>query len=89
MRKFVYKEMANNFAEQYEGEESIPASAAGAFKSAADSALKAGLSILVSDDSFLVRVYPDGRRERVKKIKSPVDASKAFEPGVKKSIKWS
>ncbi|HEY1053068.1 MAG TPA: hypothetical protein VGE39_25030 [Prosthecobacter sp.] len=52
-------------------EREFPAMADEAFAKARAQAFAAGLSVLQAENGFVVRVYPDGRKEKVKEIEPP------------------
>lgn len=59
-------------------EREFPARAGEAFAKARAQALAAGLSVLQAEDGFVVRVYPDGRKEKVKEIERPTPARRGI-----------
>ena len=52
-------------------ENEFPALSGKAFVKAREEVLRSGQSILESIDGFIYRVFPDGRKEMVKKIEPP------------------
>lgn len=52
-------------------ESQFPAVSGQAFASARQQVLASGQSVLQSEGGFVVRVYPDGRKEVVKPIEPP------------------
>lgn len=58
-------------------ENQFPMISGQAFAAAREQVLASGQSVLQSEDGFILRVYPDGRKERVKQIEPPTLA----EPG--------
>ncbi len=52
-------------------EEQFPSVSASAFAEARERVLRSGQSILQSENGIIYRVFPDGRREEVKKIDQP------------------
>jgi hypothetical protein len=52
-------------------ESQFPAISGQAFAAARQQVLASGQSVLQSEGGFLVRVYPDGRKEVVKQIEPP------------------
>lgn len=52
-------------------EREFPQRANEVFAKARAQALEAGLSVLEAENGFVVRVYPDGRKEKVKEIEPP------------------
>ena len=64
-------------------EEHIPELAEGAFKQAYWNALAAGSTVLSSEGGFLVEVYPDGTRKKLKKLSPPIK----IEPGQRLELK--
>jgi len=59
-------------------EKEFPAKADEAFAKARAQALAAGLSVLEAEDGFVVRVHPDGRKEKVKQIEPPIQARRGM-----------
>ncbi len=69
--------------QQFEQLEASFAAAAGAvFSKAYDRAIKAGLSVVVSDNGAIYEVFPDGHRRLVKTITPPSPA----QPGRKLTL---
>ena len=60
-------------------ERDFPAASGMAFAKAYDQAIQVGLSVLVSKNGAIYEVFPDGRRELVKKIAPPIPT----QPGLK------
>lgn len=52
-------------------ESQFPAVSGQAFAAARERVLASGQSVLQSEDGFVVRVFPDGRKEVVKQIEPP------------------
>jgi len=52
-------------------ESQFPAVSGSAFAAARDQVLASGQSVLQSEGGFIYRVFPDGRKELVKKIEPP------------------
>jgi len=59
-------------------EREFPAKANETFAKARAQALAAGLSVLEAEDGYVVRVYPDGRKEKVKEIDPPTQARRGM-----------
>ena len=53
-------------------ESQFPAVSGQAFAAAREHVLASGQSVLQSEGGFVVRVYPDGRKEMVKQIEPPI-----------------
>jgi hypothetical protein len=53
-------------------ESQFPAVSGQAFAAARAQVLASGQSVLQSEGGFVVRVYPDGRKEMVKQIEPPI-----------------
>jgi hypothetical protein len=53
-------------------ESQFPAVSGQAFAAAREQVLASGQSVLQSEGGFVVRVYPDGRKEVVKQIEPPI-----------------
>ncbi len=53
-------------------ESQLPAVSGQAFDAAREQVLDSGESVLQSEGGFVVRVYPDGRKEVVKQIEPPI-----------------
>ncbi len=63
-------------------ESSFPEASGVAFSKAYDLAIKAGLSVVVSDNGAIYEVFPDGKRRLVKTITPPSPA----QPGRKLTL---
>jgi hypothetical protein len=66
-------------------ESQFPLVSGHAFATAREKVLASGQSVLQADGGFIYRVFPDGRKERVKKIDPPAPAI----PGTKFTIGWT
>lgn len=55
-------------------ENQFPAVSGSAFAAARDRVLASGQSVLQSEEGVIYRVFPDGRKERVKEIEPPTHA---------------
>lgn len=64
-------------------ESQFPAVSGQAFAAARERVLASGQSVLLSDNGIIYQVYPDGRREAVKKIAPPT----IMDPGIKLTIR--
>jgi len=64
-------------------ENQFPAVSGSAFASARQRVLESGQSVLQSENGVIYRVFPDGRREEVKKIDPPA----MFQAGKRFSIR--
>lgn len=53
-------------------ESQFPGIAGQAFAAARQKVLSAGQAVMQSENGFLIRVFPDGRKERIKPIPLPV-----------------
>lgn len=53
-------------------ESQFPTVSGQAFAAARQQVLASGQSVLQSEGGFVVRVYPDGRKEMVKQIEPPI-----------------
>jgi len=53
-------------------ESEFPAISGHAFAEARRRVLESGQSVLQTEGEFLVRVYPDGRKEVIKKVEPPI-----------------
>lgn len=71
--------MANPEQDIIELENQFPAASGSAFAAARAQVLASGQSILISEQGSIYRVFPDGRREVVKRIEAPT----AVVPGSK------
>lgn len=63
-------------------ESSFPAASGAVFSKAYDLAIKAGLSVVVSENGVIYEVFPDGKRRFVKTIAPPSPA----QPGQKLTL---
>ena len=52
-------------------ENQFPAESGSAFAAAREKVLSSGQSILISEQGTIYRIFPDGRREVVKRIEPP------------------
>jgi hypothetical protein len=64
-------------------ESQFPPVSGSAFAAARDQVLASGQSVLQSEGGFIYRVFPDGRKERVKQIEPPTLVT----PGTKLTIR--
>ena len=64
-------------------ETEFPAASGSAFATARQGVLASGQSILISEKDIIYRVFPDGRREEVKRIEPPTTVV----PGSKFSLR--
>jgi hypothetical protein len=65
------KRLAMSDQEIQDLESQFPAVSGFAFAAARERVLQSGQSVLQSENGVIYRVYPDGRREEVKKIEPP------------------
>lgn len=75
--------MADQENEILKLESQFPAVSGQAFAAARERVLASGQSVLLSDNGIIYQVYPDGRREAVKKIEPPT----IMDPGIKLTIR--
>jgi hypothetical protein len=64
-------------------EDEFPPLSGSAFAAAREHVLASGQSVLQSENGHIYRVFPDGRRERVK----PVEPPTAVKPGTRLAIR--
>lgn len=64
-------------------ENQFPAVSGSAFAAARERVLASGQSVLQSEDGVIYEVFPDGRKELVKRIEPPTSVT----PGAKYTIK--
>lgn len=64
-------------------ESQFPPVSGSAFAAAREQVLASGQSVLQSEGGFIYRVFPDGRKERVKQIDPPT----LITPGTKLTIR--
>ncbi len=65
--------MADQDIQQLESQ--FPTLSGQVFADARQSVLASGQSVLQSEDGWVVRVYPDGHKERVKRIEPPTSVT--------------
>ncbi len=57
-------------------ENTFPSRSGDAFSAAFKRTIESGMDVLIAEDGYLYKVFPDGRREKIKKIEPPFSVAK-------------